>query len=89
MYYVYILLSKKDNKLYTGCTHDLKARIQLHNSGKVVSTRKRVPFELIFYEAFLDKHDAFMREQWLKTGWGRNHISNALQQTFVKLKAKF
>ena len=78
MYYVYILKSKKDTKFYTGCTNDLKKRILLHNTGKVESTKNRQPLTLIYYEAFLNKEDAFQREQWLKTGWGRNHIDKIL-----------
>jgi predicted GIY-YIG superfamily endonuclease len=34
---------------------------------------------LIYYEAFIDKHDAFNREQWLKTGWGRNQLKKILR----------
>ena len=79
MYYVYILLSKKDGKFYIGCTNNLKLRFQAHNEGKVKSTKGRTPFRLIYYEAFLNKHDAFIREQWLKTGWGYNHIHKILK----------
>ena len=43
MHYVYILYSKKDKKLYTGCTYDLRARLEKHNAKKVVSTMNRTP----------------------------------------------
>jgi putative endonuclease len=79
MYYVYILQSKRDRKLYVGCTNDLKQRLKLHNGGKIFSTRNRLPLILIYYEAFIDKHDAFNREQWLKTGWGRNQLKKILR----------
>ena len=79
MYYVYILQSKKDNQLYTGCTNNLQQRFSLHNSGKVESTKNRRPLVLIFYEAFINKKDAFEREQWLKTGWGRNQVEKILK----------
>ena len=79
MYYVYVLRSIKDKYLYTGCTNDLKERFQLHNKGKVYSTKRRLPMELIYYEAFINKQDAFAREQWLKTGWGRNQLNNILK----------
>ncbi|MBU2635408.1 GIY-YIG nuclease family protein, partial [Patescibacteria group bacterium] len=32
MYYVYILLSKKDNDFYIGFTEDLKQRIKRHKN---------------------------------------------------------
>jgi len=78
MYYVYILQSKRDNNLYIGCTNNLKERILLHNTGKVFSTKNRTPLQLIYYEAFIDKKDAFKREKWLKTGWGHNQIRKIL-----------
>ncbi len=78
IFYEYILRSIKDKDLYVGCTNDLKKRFLLHNDGKVSSTKNRKPFEIIHYEAFLNQQDAFAREQWLKTGWGRNHIKKVL-----------
>ena len=84
MHYVYVLISLKDGKLYIGCTQDLKKRFSLHNSGGVPSTKERMPFKLLYYEAFIDKHDAFVREQWLKTGWGKKHLKKILQSYFSK-----
>jgi putative endonuclease len=78
MFYVYILQSKKNNELYVGCTSDLKKRLTEHNSGKVFSTKSYIPYILIHYEYFLNKKDAFTREKWLKTGWGRNKIRTML-----------
>jgi len=78
MNYVYILKSIKDGNIYIGCTNDLKKRIIMHNNGRVESTKNRKPFKIIYYEAFLNQHDAFTREQWLKTRWGRNHIKKIL-----------
>lgn len=82
MYYVYILISLKDGKFYIGCTNNLKKRFGMHNSGKIESTKKRTPFKLIYYEAMLNKKDAFAREQWLKSGWGGNHIKKILRNYF-------
>ncbi|MBI2021035.1 GIY-YIG nuclease family protein [Candidatus Giovannonibacteria bacterium] len=85
MYYVYVLKSKADGHLYTGCTKNLKARLEMHNCGNVESTKNRMPFVLVYYEAFLNKNDAFAREQWLKTGWGRNHLSKILKNYLKNL----
>ena len=79
MYYVYVLLSKKDNKFYTGYTKDLKLRFELHNKGRVVSTIKRRPFLLIYYEACLDQQDATHREKYLKTFHGKSYIRKRLK----------
>lgn len=55
----------------------------MHNNGEIESTKYRKPLKLIYYEAFLNKHDAFLREQWLKTGWGRNQIEKMLNNYFA------
>lgn len=68
MFYVYILKSLKDNRIYTGFTSNLKHRAKEHNSGKVKSTKHRRPLKLIYYEAYLSKKDAQERENYLKSG---------------------
>jgi len=71
MFYIYILQSKLDNKLYTGFTGNLKKRLFEHNSGGVTSTKNRRPLELIYYEAYKEKSDALKREKFLKTTKGK------------------
>ena len=82
MQYVYILQSKNDLGIYIGCTNNIKARLVLHNKKKVDSTKNRVPLILIHYEAYIDSRDAFKRERFLKTGWGRNFIRKNLSNFF-------
>src|SRR3989344_1526155 len=52
-YYVYILLSSMDGKLYIGSTPDLKKRLEKHNRGYVLATKHRRPVKLIYYESYL------------------------------------
>ena len=66
MHYVYILRSKKDSELYLGSTGDLRRRLKEHNAGKNFSTQFRIPFELIYYEAYKSEKDARAREHNLK-----------------------
>ena len=66
MYYVYVLKSVKDSKLYIGSTNDLRRRLLEHNSGEVLSTKGRRPFELRYYEAYFTEQDARHREYALK-----------------------
>jgi len=73
MFYVYVLQCK-DSQNYTGCTRDLQERMAWHRSGKVSSTACRLPVELIYYEACLDKKDAFKREKYLTTTYGKRFI---------------
>lgn len=85
MHYVYVLHSKKDNRLYIGCAQDVKKRLADHNSGKVPATQMRVPLEVIHYEAFANKYDAFFREKYLKTGWGRKYLRKSLHNKMKSL----
>ena len=80
MHYVYILRSTKDGKWYTGCAEDLRKRFSDHNDGKVLSTKGRGPFELIYYEASLNTEDAFAREKYLKSGMGKRYLKNRLKR---------
>ncbi len=84
MFYVYVLRSQKDQKLYTGYTNDLKRRISEHNSGENFSTSPRTPFALIYYEAYINRNDAKNREKFLKTGWGRNKKKKVLKNYYSK-----
>ena len=79
MYFVYLMISERDARFYTGCTSDLKARMSDHNQGKVRSTTARKPFRLVYYEACLSKEDAFRREKHLKTGRGKRYLRNRLR----------
>lgn len=82
-YYVYVLRSKTDQKLYAGCTSDLRARFSQHQEGRVTSTKNRGPFEMLYYEACSNKSDAFAREKYLKTGMGKRYINNRLKRALA------
>ncbi len=83
-YYVYVLKSLNDNKLYTGCTNDLRKRFKQHQQGYVTSTKDRLPVEIIYYEMCLSQTDAFNREKYLKTCMGKRYIKNRLK-SFLSL----
>lgn len=70
MHYTYVL-KMINNKFYIGYTNDLKRRLQEHNGGHVNTTKKYLPIQLIFYEAFLNKKDAVRREEYFKTNKGK------------------
>ena len=79
MHYTYVLLSKRDNKFYTGVTQNLKLRFEQHNKGLVKSTMKRIPFDLIYYEACLEWDDAVRREKYLKSYHGKAFLRRRLK----------
>ena len=76
MFYVYVLKSRKDRKRYIGFTNNLEIRINVHNEGKVNSTRKRTPLDLIYFEEYNSKKEAMQREKFFKTGKGREYLKS-------------
>ncbi|PIZ00224.1 excinuclease ABC subunit C [bacterium (Candidatus Howlettbacteria) CG_4_10_14_0_8_um_filter_40_9] len=78
MYYVYVLKSEKDYKFYIGSTSDLKRRFAEHQSGKVNSTKNRIPFKIMLYEAYANKEIAQKREKYLKSSDGHKDIDKRI-----------
>lgn len=76
-YYVYILLCR-DKLPYTGCTDNLKDRIERHRKGYVPATKNRQPIKLIAYFAFNNKNVVFNFETYLKSGSGRAFLKTHL-----------
>ena len=81
MYYVYVLQSLKDKKLYIGYTANLRRRLKEHKHGGSESTKKRLPFRLIFYEAFILEGDAKRREKYFKTTKGKRALRLMLKDS--------
>ena len=79
MYYVYILISERDQKRYIGFTQDLERRIVEHNTGLVKSTKNRIPLKVIYFERFENKAEAMNREKFFKSGKGREFLMNILK----------
>jgi putative endonuclease len=77
--YRYVLRSLKDKMFYVGFTKDLPSRLKAHNNGEVPSTRRRVAFELVYWEGCLNQADATIREKYLKSAWGKRYIKNRLK----------
>jgi putative endonuclease len=67
MFYCYVLKSLKDKKYYYGHTANLTLRLDIHNKGKVKSTKGRIPFILLYYEVFETKSEAAKRELFFKS----------------------
>ncbi len=65
-HYVYLLSNNKTKWIYIGCTNNLERRIIEHSEGMVYSTKKMLPVELIYYEAYKFKECAYKREKSLK-----------------------
>ena len=74
MFYIYILESLKDNKFYIGQTSNLQSRLNRHNTGKVIATRNRRPFKLVYSEKFSSRKKAMAREHQLKNMKSHKYI---------------
>ena len=81
MFFVYILFSLRDRKLYVGFTTNLEERMDEHQRGDVLSTKERRPLKLIYYEAYLKRNEAERRERYLKGGNGRQQLKIQLSET--------
>ena len=66
MYYTYVLHGSSNPSFYIGHSADLKKRLKEHNSGHVSSTKRGIPWTLVYYEAFLNLSSAQERELKLK-----------------------
>ena len=85
-YFVYILFSEKDGKLYIGYTSNIQRRFKQHCDGLTTSTRYRRPLKIIFYEAYLYKKDALRREKYFKTSVGKRALKFMLNKTLLKIR---
>lgn len=78
MHYVYVLHSLSKGSLYVGFTRNLKRRLKEHESGKNFSTKSRLPYKLIFYEAVPTLEEAIEREKFYKSGRGHEVLYKIL-----------
>ena len=74
MFYIYFLQSTKDKNLYIGRTNNLNRRIHEHNSGKVQSTKSRIPFIFLGYESCDDEKESVILEKEWKKGYKREEL---------------
>lgn len=88
LYWVYVLISKKDGKLYIGFTRDIDKRLLSHQQGKSKATAPRGPFSVIYLEACTYRADAMRREKYFKQSGGRMYLAKRLKEYFTHNKLK-
>jgi len=66
MYFVYIIQSEIDNSFYIGYTTNIDKRLSEHNNGLSRYTSRKMPWKLVYHEAFILKTEALKRELFLK-----------------------
>ena len=64
MYYVYVIRNEA-NQFYTGYSENIEKRLVQHNTGLSQSTKNH-QWELVYYEAYMNKEYALKRERVLK-----------------------
>ena len=70
MYFVYILLNYDKKHWYIGSTQNLESRLKHHNDGHTFSTKPFRPWEIVHFEKFNSRKEAFKREMFLKSPVG-------------------
>ncbi len=58
--------------------------MEQHNKGEVYYTKIRLPVKLVYFEACLNKSDAFRRERYLKTGMGKRYTKNRIKGSLTQ-----
>lgn len=72
----YIIRGERDFH-YCGITTQIEKRIEQHNSGKGISTRKNVPYVILYTEIFESMKLARIREKQIKNyGVKRWYLKN-------------
>ena len=77
MFHVYVLRSSKTGRRYVGSCEDLLERLRRHNLGHSKATRRGVPWTLVHSEMFSNRADATRREQYYKSGRGRDELDQS------------
>ncbi|EAQ51008.1 MULTISPECIES: GIY-YIG nuclease family protein [Leeuwenhoekiella] len=74
MYFVYVLQSLKDGRLYKGMSEDVEERLIQHNRGENRSTKGFLPWKLVYSKGFTSRLEAREYEKYLKSGVGREFL---------------
>lgn len=80
MYYLYILKSQKNGAYYIGSCKDLEQRLKLHNTGLVKSTKRYIPWQIVYFERYIALKDAKQREQQIKSWKKRSAIERLISK---------
>ena len=78
MYDLYILYSERIDQYYIGHTKDVEDRLERHNAGKSISTKKGLPWELKASFSFDNRSEAMKAEKWVKSMKSRRVIEKLI-----------
>ena len=80
-YYFYILFSFQLDKFYIGHTANLQERIKKHNSNHKGFTGKANDWEIVYFEEFDNKKEAYARERQVKNWKSKTKIIDLIKNT--------
>jgi putative endonuclease len=78
-YYIYVIQSIVDNRLYIGLSEDVEKRLKSHNFGQTKSTKSYRPWKLVYSEFIGTRQEARKREKYFKSGCGKEQIKNFIK----------
>lgn len=79
-YFVYVLKSKVQKRSYVGFTNNLERRIEEHNTGRHLYTKRYLPWKIIYKEECEDFRSARKREKYLKSAAGRRFLKTIFEK---------
>ena len=83
--FVYFLRNSKNQRIYIGCTADVKRRFYQHQSGNVKATKFLRPLQLEFYQEFDSLKTARIVERKLKNLKRKDYIEKILQDRAIDM----
>ncbi|MBI2635048.1 MAG: GIY-YIG nuclease family protein [Parcubacteria group bacterium] len=81
MFYCYILKSRINGAYYVGSCQSIAIRLDQHNKFLVPSTKRYVPWDLVYQEKFVTLKEARNKELKIKS-WKKRSSIEKLVKTF-------
>jgi putative endonuclease len=80
MWYVYVLINKKQDYKYLGITQDLERRLRRHNARGTRSTKPYRPFDrIVEIDCAETRTKARELGKFYKSGFGREKVNKMLK----------
>ena len=69
---------------YVGSTNDTAARLHRHNTGQVKSTKRGLPWRIIYQEMLNSYSEARKREMYFKSSAGRRKMKKIFDELKIE-----
>ncbi len=73
---VYILYSRSSKRYYVGQTANIEQRIERHNQGKVLSTKRGTPWDVIHVIPVNNRSEAVVLEKKIKGRGAKRYLED-------------